>query len=178
MTSQAIERPRQAAATSGDADGGEQRFEVPASYLFRRECHYNVYDIAEISGILLETVQNAAGRREISLVCTESSRGKSWPGDGVVGWFERSGHVCRVERRVFEQYLADERGRAANAEAAKRRAEAERENRERPIRFYREVAERSPVVHAVLEMLSMMEASGHTVADVLRVLDTTPAAKT
>ena len=87
--------PPQAAATSGDPGSGES-FTVPAAYLFRHECHYNVFDIAEIANLPLKVVQGAAARKEISLVCTESSRGKSWPGHAIAGWIERSGHKCSV----------------------------------------------------------------------------------
>ena len=168
--------PPQAAATSGDPGSGES-FTVPAAYLFRHECHYNVFDIAEIANLPLEVVQGAAARKEISLVCTESSRGKSWPGHAIAGWIERSGHECSVPRNVYEQWRADTQAQVAAAERDRQRAETERENRQRPIRFYREVVERSPVLRDVLTVLLTAEQAGHSVGDVLKLLDT-PATKT
>ena len=47
----------------------------------------------------------------------------------------------------------------------------EKERSERPVKLYREVAQRSLVIRDVLIMLSEMESSGHTAADVLRIID-------
>ena len=151
--------------------GSGQLIEVPAQAVFRPEFNYCVEEIAELANLDLTMVQQASIAKDISQVISSGHGGqKFYGGARVCNWIERTGLKCRAPQRVALQYEADKHGRAAQAEAEKRRAAAAKEKAERPIREYRDAAERCPALVEVLRVLEAAEQAGHTVGDVLRNL--------